>query len=265
MAILTGIEIVKEIKNGHIRIGNFDPKRVQPNAYDVTLGDKISFYSLTDNPIKIGQIDKETVFETYGMLSLEDPSDETKCGFIRGIPCLDTKKPNTMLTQSIPEDGYVLLPRILYLVESVESVWSDKYVTELSGVSSLARLGITVHKTAGYANLHHEFRWIMEVEVTHPIKIYPGMKFATMIFHTTCGDTSFEYNGKYKNEQIGDSLCGSLSYIDAELEEMEKNAVANTETEVVEAEAVEKTEDEEIYDPIESAEVFTEEDMEDIR
>ena len=176
MAILTGHEIVKQLKRKHIRIGNFDQKRVQPNSYDVTLGDKISYFNLD--------------------------SDEY----------LDVFKANSMTTEYILEEGLVLLPKRLYLVETVESVWSDKYVIEVSGTSSLARLGITVHKTAGYANIGHEFKWILEVEVTHPVKIYPGMKIGQCYFHTSKGKNLLQYNGKYKNAQMGNKLCGSLNY-----------------------------------------------------
>ena len=98
-----------------------------------------------------------------------------------------------------------------YLVETVESVWSNRYVTEISGKSSLARLGVVVHKTAGYANIGHEFKWILEVEVTHPIKLYPGMKIAQGYFHTTEGKIDHQYSGKYKGKQMDESLCGSLN------------------------------------------------------
>lgn len=194
MAILTGSKIIEEIKNNHIRIGNFDIDRIQPNSYDLTLGDKISFYTLTNNT---GYIDTDMLSGTR-------------------IFYLDTKSNNTMISREIPSDGYILLPQFLYLVQTVESVWSDKYVTEVSGVSSLARLGISVHKTAGYANIGHEFKWILEVEVTHPIKIYPGMKIGQMYFHTTEGSCDLQYHGKYSGKQMDDVLCGSLNYLDSE-------------------------------------------------
>ena len=187
MSILTGQEIKNQIRNGHIRIGKFDEKRIQPNSYDVTLGDKISFYTLND------YFDANDYYEPY----------------------LDSAKENSMITKLIPDDGYILLPQTLYLVETVESVWSDKYIVELSGTSSLARLGITVHKTAGYANIGHEFKWILEVEVTHPVKIYRDMKIGQMYFHTSEGENSIQYSGKYKDKQMGDTLCGSLNHLNS--------------------------------------------------
>ena len=217
MAILTGSKIIDEIKNKHIRIGNFDIRRIQPNSYDLTLGDKISFYSLTDDATYISEYPFNETFETHGMRAIVgkvfQDSDIVRD---RQLYYLDTQKDNSMITNDIPSSGYILLPRILYLVETTESVWSDKYVTEVSGVSSLARLGISVHKTAGYANIGHEFKWILEVEVTHPIKIYPGMKIGQMYFHTTDGSCDLQYHGKYSGKQMDDALCGSLNYLDSE-------------------------------------------------
>lgn len=194
MAILTGQEIINQINNNHIRIGNFNKDRVQPNSYDVTLGDKVSFYSLT-----------QYVEDVYCFSDTE---------IFKSVSYLDTRKENAMIVANIPNDGYLLLPNTLYIVETVESFWSDKYVSEVSGTSSLARLGITVHKTAGYANLGHEFKWILEVEVTHPVMVYSGMKIGQVYFHTTEGDHNLQYKGKYKDAQMGNKLCGSLNYIE---------------------------------------------------
>lgn len=214
MAILTGQEILTQVTLGNIKIGNFDVNRIQPNSYDVTLGNKVSYYALTDHAIRIGQINDKIPFETFGLLAIEPTENNPDCGFIRGIPYLDTKSDNYMITQTISDDGYVLLPRVLYLVETNESVWSNKFIAEISGSSSLARLGVVIHKTAGYANLGHEFKWILEVEVTHAVKVYPNMKIGQMYFHDSIGDTTLQYNGKYAGHQLDDKLCGSLNYMD---------------------------------------------------
>jgi dCTP deaminase len=208
MAILTGQEIKNQINNKHIRIGNFDDKRVQPNSYDVTLGNKVSFYSLTQHKLNIKNFTKKAFFRLFGF------GVRYKDSRIKYVPYLDTKQENDMIVENIPDTGYLLLPNNLYIVETVESFWSDKFVSEVSGTSSLARLGITVHKTAGYANLGHEFKWILEVEVTHPVMVYSGMKIGQVYFHTTIGETNLQYEGKYKDEQMGNKLCGSLNHIE---------------------------------------------------
>lgn len=211
MAILTGNEIKKQIEKRHIEITPYNEGKVQPNSYDISLGDKVSYYSLTDYHIQIGQHNEATCFEKYGMLAL-NAIDDADCGFIRTIPVLDSKQINSMIKETIDDTGFVFLPNILYLVESVEEFWSDKFVSEVSGTSSLARLGITIHKTAGYSNLGHRFKWVLEVEVTHAVKVYKGMKIGQVYFHTTNGDVSMQYNGRYKDKQLLDDndICGSL-------------------------------------------------------
>lgn len=217
MAILTGSEILKQIRENHIKIGEFDESRIQPNSYDMTLNNKISYYKLNDGYTEVMTFDHNRPFTLYGQGELIY-SYEKWTGILPDVACstsipyLDSRKENSMFTEEIPEDGFLMLPRILYLVETRESVWSDKYVVEISGTSSLARLGVTVHKTAGYANIGHNFKWILEVEVTHPIKMYPGMKIGQMYFHTVEGDTNLQYNGKYSDKQLGDELCGSLNH-----------------------------------------------------
>lgn len=235
MAILTGSEILKQISEKHIRIGNFDEKRIQPNSYDTTLGNKISYYKLNDKFITIETFDYNRPFTLYGQGELIDhyqkwigSSTPLTCSSLT-IPYLDSRKENPMFTEDIPEEGFLMLPGILYLVETVESVWSDKYVVEISGTSSLARLGITVHKTAGYANIGHEFKWILEVEVTHPIKIYSGMKIGQMYFHTVEGETNLQYHGKYSDKQMGDELCGSLNHQVYEIDPNESSEELPTE------------------------------------
>ena len=217
MAILTGQEIKNQISNNHIRIGNYDEKRVQPNSYDVTLGDKVSYFNLNDYGIDVNpraQISNQPLIRYLSNANdafLKESLDDNTTMYIE---YLDSSKANNMHTEDIPEDGYILYPNTLYIMETTESVWSDKYVIEVSGTSSLARLGITVHKTAGYSNIGHEFKWILEVEVTHPVKVYPGMKIGQCYFHTTEGENNLQYSGKYANKQMGETLCGSLNHLD---------------------------------------------------
>ena len=189
MAILTSKRIREEIKNNHIRITGFDKDRLGPNSYDLTLFKKISYYS-------------------------DDKYLDTR------NPCQDLE------TFEIPEDGITLFPRRLYLCKTNETVWSDKYIMELSGLSSLARLGIVVHQTAGYANIGHEFQWVLEVTVTHPVKIYPNMRIAQQYFHTVEGDVEL-YNGRYKYKQLDDNICASLPGDESDIWSYNINDVKN--------------------------------------
>lgn len=198
--ILTGSEIKKNINEGRIRINPFNEESLQPNSYDLTLASDISYYTLIDNIVTVGQIDKDMGFEQYGMSAVRDIESQ-KCGYNRSYGYLDSKGSNTMITDEIPDDGFILLPGVLYLVHTNEKVWSDEFVPEVSGSSSLARLGLKVHQTAGYANLGHDFHWVLELEAIHPIKIYKGMKIGQMYFFATFGDKTISYNGIHRGQE----------------------------------------------------------------
>jgi dCTP deaminase len=172
MAILTGLEISTAIAAGVIEIKPFNIKQLQPNSYDVTLSDKIAWYKFDDTEI------------------------------------LDPEKEDELVQDRIPQEGFLLVPGRLYLLTTNEVFWSNTYVSEISGISSLARKGVAVHKTAGYANLGHRFAWVLEVEVTHPIIFRPNMRIGQVYFHTTKGSTSMQYEGLY-GEQTGDTVAGA--------------------------------------------------------
>lgn len=179
MAILTGEKIKQEIDLGHIRIGNFDERNIQPNSYDLTLDNELKYYLLDDH------VFRSSNGEEVNYLS-------TTC---------NNHTASTEIGRSL-----ILTPNALYLVQTRESVYSDRFVPEISGVSSLARLGIQIHQTAGYANLGHEFKWVLEVHVIHPVEIHAGMKIAQMYFHTVCGENSMQYHGKYENAQLSSEV-----------------------------------------------------------
>ena len=178
MAILTGLEISTAIAAGTIEITPFNIKHLQPNSYDVTLSDKIAWYKFSNTEV------------------------------------LDPEKEDKLVQDRIPQEGFILVPERLYLLTTNEVFWSNTYVSEISGISSLARKGVAVHKTAGYANLGHKFAWVLEVEVTHPIIFRPNMRIGQVYFHTTKGSTSMQYNGLY-GEQTGDVVSGAKVLEDA--------------------------------------------------
>lgn len=173
MSILTGNGIKEAIKQGHITIDGFDENSLQPNSYDVHLGTKVGYYVIPET--------------NYIEADCPDQINEVE----------------------IPEYGYLLQPNKLYLLSTKEIFWSDVFVSEISGISSLARKGVSVHKTAGYANLGHKFSWILEVDVVYPFLIRPGMRIGQVYFHTVAGNTSMQYNGIYSNLQLSDKIVGS--------------------------------------------------------
>lgn len=202
--ILTKNVISSAITDGTIKIKGFNPDNLNPNSYDVTLSNKIAWYPVLENTITIPQLTKETNYETYGMAAVTDPEHSE---YSRVIGYLDPAKENKMIEKVIPPEGVILIPHVLYLAMLNEEIGSSKYVAELTGKSTLARLGIIIHHTAGYSNIGHQFKYVLEIQVAHPIRIYPNMKIGQIYFHTTTDESdSIEYSGNYTNDQMGSHI-----------------------------------------------------------
>jgi dCTP deaminase len=80
-----------------------------------------------------------------------------------------------------------------------EVVAPGKLVACADGKSSLGRLGIVVHQTAGFIDPGFSGNITLEVTVTNPIRVYAGMRFAQVRFHTVVGESS-GYKGNYTGE-----------------------------------------------------------------
>lgn len=181
MSILLHSEILNEYNNGNIVIKPFDKKQLGPNSYDVKLGNTLKVYigNVTDGEI-----------------------------------LLDTKKDNPTTIIHIPEEGYVLRPNILYLANTVEKIGSDHFVPMYEGRSSIGRLGICSHVSAGFGDIGFKSNWTLEILVTYPVKIYPEMRIGQVYFHSinkSHNEPQNRYNGKYKNQTHPQQ---SKSYLD---------------------------------------------------
>jgi dCTP deaminase len=168
--ILTGSEIEKEIKNGNIEITPFDKNKINPNSYNLTLNKSIAVY-------------------------------ENKT--------LDCKKHNKLIYRDMDvyEDGYLLMPFNLYLCRTNEITFTDKYVPIISGRSSIGRLGISVHITAGFGDIGFKGTWTLEIFTIQPVIIYPNIEIAQIYFQDIKGDTEIKYQSKYQNQsEIKESL-----------------------------------------------------------
>lgn len=203
--ILTKSHIEKAVvETGEIFIDSYDKENLNPNSYDVTLSNKIAWYPNLENFTGVPVVDEDTDFHKYGMSAV---SDESLAGYVNMISYLDPAKDNILIEKTIPEEGVILLPNILYLGMLNETIYSSKYVMELTGKSTLARLGIIIHNTAGYSNIGHHFKYVLEISVIHPIRIYPNMKIGQIFFHTATEENSANlYDGKYSIDQIGDHI-----------------------------------------------------------
>lgn len=173
--VLTGLEILEQIKQGHIVISEFDIKRLNPNSYNLRLHNELKIYDIN----------------TIQQMNYRDPKDQ-------GLAILDMKRNNITKDLIIPEDGLVLFPGILYLGRTVERTKTNGFCPQIEGRSSIGRLGIDIHKTAGWGDDGFDNFWTLEIAVTHPVRVYPFVEFCQIIYMKTFGDASMKYKGKYQ-------------------------------------------------------------------
>ena len=155
--ILSDKKILEEIKNRTIVIKPFDENCLGSNSYDVHLGDWLAVYK-----------------------------DEV----------LDAKAHNKINYFKIPEDGHILHPTKLYLGVTAEYTETYKYVPFLEGKSSIGRLGIDIHATAGKGDVGFKNNWTLEISVKQPVKVYAGMPIGQLIYFVVEGEVLTPYNRK---------------------------------------------------------------------
>lgn len=180
MSILLKEQIIQEYTKKRLVINPYNEDQLGPNSYDVRLSDKLKVY------------------------------DFSKCDF------LDCKSLNPTETLIIPEEGLILRPNVLYLGSTVEKVGSDNYIPMYEGRSSMARLGIQSHLSAGFGDVGFASNWTLEIAVIHPTKVYPFMRIGQVYFHEIHNQYNImkhRYDGKYKSQVDPQE---SLSYIDSD-------------------------------------------------
>ena len=155
--ILSDKRILEEIENGNIVIEPYLPKCLGSNSYDVHLGKTLALY---DSPV------------------------------------LDAKLHNKITYFEIPEEGFVLQPNTLYLGVTEEYTETHKHVPFLEGKSSVGRLGIDIHATAGKGDVGFCNHWTLEISATQPVRVYPGMPVGQLIYFEVDGNVTNRYDTK---------------------------------------------------------------------
>jgi dCTP deaminase len=165
---LSDRDIRAAIEIGNISITDFDESRLQPASYDIRLGDKFLIVR-DDSVIHIDPVKKI-------------------------LPEYEEVVANA-------RDGFILRPGVTVLGTSIEKFGSEKYLIQLSGKSSLARLGLIVHNTAGLINPGHYLNITFELANMNsiPIILRPGMDIAQLLFAemTSPPDQDYRKIGRY--------------------------------------------------------------------
>lgn len=121
-------------------------------------------------------------------------------------PVLDMRAPNPTQRLEIPAEGLELEAGRLYLGRTLERTRTEGLVPMLEGRSSVGRLGLFVHVTAGFGDVGFDGYWTLEMFCIQPVRIYPGVEICQIFYHTLEGDYD-SYSSKYQhNKDIQASL-----------------------------------------------------------
>lgn len=157
--ILSGEEIRRQM-GSRIWISDFDEKRLNPNSYNLRLHHEL------------------LVYDSYE---------------------LDMKRENTARRLTIPPEGLRLEPGRLYLGRTKEYTRTEGFVPMLEGRSSVGRLGLFIHVTAGFGDVGFAGYWTLEIFCVQPLIIYPDVEICQIYYHTLLGDYKPYSSGKYQN------------------------------------------------------------------
>lgn len=155
--ILSDKKILEAIESGEIVIEPFDRRCLGTNSYDVHLSQHLATY-----------VDH----------------------------VLDAKQHNRIRHFEIPPEGFVLQPGTLYLGATLEYTETHNSVPFLEGKSSVGRLGIDIHATAGKGDVGFCNSWTLEISCTQPVRVYAGMPIGQLIYFLVEGEIERFYNKK---------------------------------------------------------------------
>jgi len=171
--ILSGIEI-KNKMGKEIFIDPYNESQVNPNSYNLRLHNELLVY-------------KNSV--------------------------LDMKENNEVKSIFIPPEGLLLEANKLYLGRTIEYTKTENYVPMLEGRSSIGRLGLFIHVTAGFGDVGFSGYWTLEMFCVEPIRIYAGIEICQIYYHAIQGEYQKYNSGKYQNNT---GVQPSLLYRDFE-------------------------------------------------
>jgi dCTP deaminase len=174
--LLSDRDIRAEIEAGHLVVDPFDDEMIQPSSIDVRL----------DQDFR--------VFENHRYTSI-DPALEQ--------PWL------TQIVTPHPEEPFVLHPGEFVLASTYECVELPLDIAaRLEGKSSLGRLGLITHSTAGFIDPGFGGHITLELSnlASLPIKLWPGMKIGQLCFFrlqtpASAGYGSMEFGSRYQGQK----------------------------------------------------------------
>lgn len=189
--ILTGPAIREAMARGHITITPCEPEQIAQASVDLHLHPRVL------------QCWTRKVAKAEGI----HDSD---------VPPLDVRRDDTDRFFPVDLDAtgaFLLRPGRLYLASTIERIHAPHHVAVIDGKSSLARLGVQVHLTAGYIEPGFCGQITLEIVVAAPIRIPPGWAVAQVRFHEVVGRVEpYGERGSYTGAAEIDGPQTSRSY-----------------------------------------------------
>ena len=190
MAILSDKTINEYLEEGKIVIDPLkDEQQIQPSSVDMRLGDEFKVFKVIRKPYI-------------------DPKDEEDIA-------------EYMESSTVPEgEAFIIHPNEFALATTQEYVKvPDDLVARVEGRSSMGRLGVTMHVTAGYVDPGFEGRITLEISNigAMPVALYPGQRVCQLVFETMTTPAELPYghpkrNSKYMKQLKPESSRVKLDY-----------------------------------------------------
>ena len=190
MAILSDKTIKGYLEEGKIVIDPLkDEQQIQPSSVDMRLGDEFKVFKVIRKPYI-------------------DPKDEEDIA-------------EYMESSTVPEgEAFIIHPNEFALATTQEYVKvPDDLVARVEGRSSMGRLGVTMHVTAGYVDPGFEGRITLEISNigAMPVALYPGQRVCQLVFETMTTPAELPYghpkrNSKYMKQLKPESSRVKLDY-----------------------------------------------------
>lgn len=190
MAILSDKTIKEYLEEGKIVIDPLkDEQQIQPSSVDMRLGDEFKVFKVIRKPYI-------------------DPKDEEDIA-------------EYMESSTVPEgETFIIHPNEFALATTQEYVKvPDDLVARVEGRSSMGRLGVTMHVTAGYVDPGFEGRITLEISNigAMPVALYPGQRVCQLVFETMTTPAELPYghpkrNSKYMKQLKPESSRVKLDY-----------------------------------------------------
>ena len=172
--LLSDRDILAEIDGGRITLDPWDEAMMQPSSIDVRL----------DRYFR--------VFDNHKYPSIDPAADQSDL---------------TRVVETVEEEPFILHPGEFVLGSTYETVGlPDDIAARVEGKSSLGRLGLLTHATAGFVDPGFTGHVTLELAnvATLPIKLYPGMKIGQFCFFRLSSPSDHPYGSeKYGSRYQG--------------------------------------------------------------